>query len=93
MSKYEINNGIYKTWIVNNYFQYFIKRKERVEVREELITSGNVIGLYSMAIQKRERPFMSLPTEYLLSKSQIPYTLNPLKSVCRDMVNELILRN
>lgn len=32
MSKYEINNGIYKTWIVGRNFAFFLKRKERIEV-------------------------------------------------------------
>ncbi len=90
MSKYEINKGIYKTWIVNNYFQYFIKRKERKEV-----TEWKCVFMYRMTPYnvREDRPFMSLDTMYLLSKSKLPYRTTAMKSVCRDMVNELILRN
>ena len=52
MSKYEINNGIYKTWIVNNYFQYFIKRKERVEVKEKRVMFYSQFEQYDVSKEK-----------------------------------------
>ena len=93
MSKYETKNGIIKTPVFHGEQFFFIKRKERVEVKEVLILDANLLGVYSKDIHMRERPFVEYQDNGLFGMLESLKLGRARTRTFRMLENELILRN